>query len=220
MDAFIGTVMPWSINWAPENWLLCNGQLISVSQYQALFSLISNVYGGDGNSTFAVPDLRTRIPIGADNLNYQWGKSGGAPTSDVTFEGTGGVYTSFTLTPNQLPSHSHGIPKAVIPVTVPANTTQNADQSIPSPSTILGIPNFSDGLSDVTVNTYSTAPADSNLTPATVNYPGGITGSTGQGAQVIAGVDMSALSGSSGTIQPWITMYYIICVYGIYPPRP
>ncbi len=64
MDAFIGTILLWPMDWAPQDWLLCNGQVLQMTSYQALYSLIGIRFGGDGRTTFALPDLRGRVPVG------------------------------------------------------------------------------------------------------------------------------------------------------------
>ncbi len=69
MDAFIGTILPWAGNYTPQGWLPCDGQIYSpkqAGQFQALYAVIGNTYGGNpSQSTFAVPDLRGRVPLGA-----------------------------------------------------------------------------------------------------------------------------------------------------------
>ena len=81
MDGTIGTIMLFAANWAPRNWALCNGQLLQIAQYQALFSIIGTYYGGDGRTTFGLPDLRGRVPLGVGGgpglNNYAMGQSGG-----------------------------------------------------------------------------------------------------------------------------------------------
>ena len=62
-DPFIGEIRMVGFNFAPLAWALCNGQLLSIAQYDALFALIGTTYGGDGQTTFAVPDLRDRAPV-------------------------------------------------------------------------------------------------------------------------------------------------------------
>jgi microcystin-dependent protein len=79
-------------NFAPVDWALCNGQLMSISEYEVLFTLIGTTYGGDGQSTFALPDLRGRIPL-HQSATYPLG----------TVQGTETV----TLLSTQLPSHTH-----------------------------------------------------------------------------------------------------------------
>jgi len=64
MEGYTSEIRLWGPNWAPRNWALCNGQLLSIAQNTALFSLIGTIYGGDGRTSFALPDLRGRVPIG------------------------------------------------------------------------------------------------------------------------------------------------------------
>lgn len=82
VEPFIGSVDLWPVSWAPQGWSLCQGQLLPLQQYQALFSLISNVYGGDGRTTFGLPNMQGRFPLGAGTLNgntYALGSTGGTP---------------------------------------------------------------------------------------------------------------------------------------------
>jgi microcystin-dependent protein len=79
-------------NFAPRGWAFCDGQLLAVSQNDALFSLLGTIYGGDGQTTFGLPDLRGRIPIHPGNGHRLGAKSGSE---------------SVTLTTNQMPSHTH-----------------------------------------------------------------------------------------------------------------
>jgi microcystin-dependent protein len=97
MDAFIGEIRPISFGYAPRGWAYCNGQLLPISQNQALFSLLGTQYGGNGITTFALPDLRGRVPVGSGQgpglSNYAIGQTGGAET--------------VALTTAQLPPHTH-----------------------------------------------------------------------------------------------------------------
>jgi len=81
-------------NFAPAGWMFCEGQLLPISEYETLFNLIGTTYGGDGQSTFALPDLRGRVPM----------HFGGG----FTLAETGGVET-VTLTVSQIPSHTHAL---------------------------------------------------------------------------------------------------------------
>lgn len=82
MDFYLGMVIPWAINFLPMGWLLCDGSTLQISQYQALYSLLGNMYGGDGVNTFKLPDLRGRIIVGGGAgpglTQYQPGDMGGA----------------------------------------------------------------------------------------------------------------------------------------------
>jgi microcystin-dependent protein len=94
---YIGEIRIFAGNFAPAGWLFCEGQLIPISENDALFVVIGTTYGGDGQSTFALPDLRGRLPI----------HSGQGPgLSSHTLGETGGV-ESATLTTNQIPPHQH-----------------------------------------------------------------------------------------------------------------
>lgn len=87
-------------NFAPRGWLFCDGSLLPISQYQALFALLGNTYGGDGRTTFALPDLRGRVPLAA---TLSGGNNG---LTRHTMGETGGSET-ITLLPNQMPAHNH-----------------------------------------------------------------------------------------------------------------
>lgn len=89
---YIGEIRLFAGNFAPVGWLLCQGQLLPISQYDTLFNLIGTTYGGDGQSTFALPDLASRIPLHA-GTGYVLGQAGGAE--------------EVTLTAAQIPAHSH-----------------------------------------------------------------------------------------------------------------
>ena len=62
-EPYIGQIILVGFNFPPDGWAFCNGQLLPISEYEALFSLIGTLYGGDGQSTFALPDLRSRVPL-------------------------------------------------------------------------------------------------------------------------------------------------------------
>jgi len=95
-ECYLGEIRIFAGNYAPVGWEMCNGQLLSVSQYQALFTLLGTTYGGNGTTTFGLPDLRGRVPIHKGN-GYTQGMAAG--TEEVT------------LLSSQLPSHTH-IPAA------------------------------------------------------------------------------------------------------------
>ncbi|MGM9478961.1 phage tail protein [Pedobacter sp. GSP4] len=94
---YIGEIRIFAGNFAPLNWKVCDGSLQPISQYETLFALIGTTYGGDGQSTFALPDLRGRVPVHV-------GTGGGL--SPVVLGQKAGV-ESVTMTTNQMPSHTH-----------------------------------------------------------------------------------------------------------------
>lgn len=102
---FIGEIRAFAFNFPPTNWLTCNGQLLPISQYQALFAVIGTSYGGDGKSDFALPNMQGNVPMG-------WGQyPGGLNTTIGQVQGTPGV----TLTTPQMPAHQHTINAATVP---------------------------------------------------------------------------------------------------------
>lgn len=98
-DAFVGEIRLFAGNFAPTGWAFCHGQILPISQNTALFSLLGTTYGGDGRSTFALPDLRGRVPVGFGQgpglSNYSLGQKTGSE--------------SVTLNTSQLPSHIHNV---------------------------------------------------------------------------------------------------------------
>lgn len=97
MDPFLGEIKLFAGNFAPRSWAYCDGQLLPISSYSALFSILGTTYGGDGRTTFALPDLRGRVPIGP--------RSG--PGLSTYREGQRGGRETVTLTINELPNHTH-----------------------------------------------------------------------------------------------------------------
>lgn len=110
-DPFVAEIRMFAGNFAPNGWALCNGQLLPISQNTALFSLLGTMYGGDGKTTFALPNLQTAAPVHAFNLNQ--GAAGGTQT--------------VTLLESEIPNHSHGVN---VNDEDPANLTQPAANRI------------------------------------------------------------------------------------------
>jgi len=100
-DPFVAEIRIFPFNFAPKGWAWCDGQLLPISQNTALFSLVGTYYGGDGESTFGLPDLQGRTPM-------QW--SQGPGLSDHAQGETGGAET-VTLLESEIPNHSHPSPK-------------------------------------------------------------------------------------------------------------
>ena len=100
MEEMIGVIKMFAGNFAPRGWALCDGQLLPIAQNTALFSILGTTYGGDGRTTFALPDLRGRIPMhpgsGPGLTRRRLGEKGGSENN--------------TLNVNQMPSHSHSVP--------------------------------------------------------------------------------------------------------------
>ncbi|WP_292532025.1 phage tail protein [Methylocystis sp.] len=98
-EPFLGQLMVTAANFCPRGWAQADGQILAISQNTALFSLLGTTYGGNGQTTFALPDLRGRAPI----------HQGTGPGLSNYLEGQVGGRESFTLTINQMPPHNHGV---------------------------------------------------------------------------------------------------------------
>jgi microcystin-dependent protein len=92
-EPFLGEISPVAFEFAPKNYALCNGQILPISQNQALFALLGTTYGGDGRTTFALPDLRSRVIVHSDGGNFPLGSTGGVE--------------AVSLTQSQIAAHSH-----------------------------------------------------------------------------------------------------------------
>lgn len=149
MEGTIGEVRLFAGNFAPRNWAFCQGQLLNIADNQALFSIIGTIYGGDGRTTFGLPDLRGRAPIspgqGPGLSNYTVGQRGGAE--------------AVTLSTNQIPAHSHSVAHN-LSAAAPA-TTKPALDTEPSPTVAPA----------VTTEASYASPTDTTM------LPGAVTGS-------------------------------------------
>ena len=118
---FVGEIRMFAGNFAPAGWALCQGQLIPISENETLFNLIGTTYGGDGQSTFALPNLQSRVPVHVGS-GFVQGQTGGVE--------------SVTLTVNQIPSHNHLPMATTAPGTAATAAPGNnvfADEVLPSP---------------------------------------------------------------------------------------
>lgn len=127
-EPFVGEIRMFAGNFAPRGWAFCDGQLLAVSQNDALFSLLGTIYGGDGRTTFGLPGLRGRTPIHAGHGPGLSNRSLGAKSGEE----------NVTLITNQLPSHTHSI----------VATTDTGDEAAPAgrrPSGGAGLNPYRDG---------------------------------------------------------------------------
>jgi microcystin-dependent protein len=190
MEPFLSQILIWPPNFAPQGWAFCAGQILPISQYTALFSLLGTTYGGDGRTTFALPDLRSRVPLGA-------GQGTGLSNYDL---GSLGGLESVQLSAGALPSHTHSA-SPNLSVQMPAVGgvgTTNA----PSPSVSPAAPTDA-GRNPL--NIYSNQSAATTLGKPTVS--GSVTiGATGNGQ-------------AHENRQPFLALNYIIALQGIFPSR-
>jgi microcystin-dependent protein len=120
---YVGEIRMFGGNFAPAGWEFCNGQLLPISEYDVLFNLIGTTYGGDGQNTFALPNLQGRVPVHMGNngvSTYSIGESFGVE--------------SVTLTTNQLPIHSHSL----LASTDTANSTSPTG-NVPGATTVISL---------------------------------------------------------------------------------
>jgi len=150
-DPFLGEIRMTGFNFAPVGWALCNGQTLSISQNTALFALLGTTYGGNGTSTFNLPDLQGRVPI-------HWGSGAGLSTYVI---GENGGTENVTLLSNQMPIHNH---------LVNVNN-QNGPNSDPT-NGILAVGNTG-GRTPAATYDYTTSAATGTLAPSAVSQAGG-----------------------------------------------
>ena len=153
MEPFIGQLMLVGFNFAPRGWALCEGQLLSLSDHTALYSLLGTTYGGDGRTSFGLPDLRGRIPVGQGNgpgIPVQsWGEKSGTATN--------------TLSVGQLPAN--------IPAEIKVSTA-NVDLSVANDLTSIARPGFMDGRAFNATLGFNQATPDTALSSGSINVGG------------------------------------------------
>lgn len=115
-DPFVAEIRIFAGNFAPRGWARCDGQLLPIVQNTALFSLLGTIYGGDGRSTFALPNLQDRVPM----------HHGQGPGLTERFLGEDGGQATVTLISSEMPVHSHSAPVAAASSANPANMTWGA----------------------------------------------------------------------------------------------
>lgn len=226
MEMYMGTVVAVAFDFAPPGFLMCQGQLLSIAQNSALFSLLGTTYGGDGQNTFALPDLRGRVTVAPSagttgRVNANLGTVGGTPAYTAVLNGQGTA--AVTLTVANLPAHNHaasftpggGTAPAINVSTDVATTSQAATGSYLATGKAGGVNQPLMYRPDAGAGTAA-------LNAATVS--GGAGGSvtvdnTGSGTTLQAPVAVS-VNGQVPTVPPYIGLNYMICVSGIYPSRP
>jgi microcystin-dependent protein len=195
MDPYLGMIIIFGGNFEINRWAYCRGQLLPISQNAALFSILGTTYGGDGVQTYALPDLRGRVPVGigqGPNLsNYALGQTGGTET--------------VILTIGNLPPHTHPVDASNL-VIAPAASTAAATTNIPGPTLVPAkLPTVGAGPSASTIKGYAASDATTTLAPATVT--GTFTAGAVGGNQPV------------NIRMPYLAMNYLIALQGIFPSR-
>lgn len=144
---FIGSVMLFAGNFAPQGWAFCDGQLLSVAQNSALFAILGTTYGGNGRDSFALPDLRGRVPVhsgqGVGLSNYTLGESRGSETN--------------TLFYGNMPAHTHPVSASM------SANSGNATQSSATPNASVATPGTQDGRDFIPSFGFNTTKPDTPL---------------------------------------------------------
>ena len=189
-EQFFAEIMIVSWNFPPKGWALCNGQFLPINQNQALFSLLGTTYGGNGQTTFALPDLRGRVPIGF--------------SQDGTFSlGEKAGQEAVTLTLSQLPAHVHTATASTqnpLVATAPACSGATADSRTP----------VNNGLAVEAANVtalYSAATPNADMRADAVRFGGaGAIGNAGGGQP-------------HNNVQPSLALNFCIALQGIFPSQ-
>lgn len=225
MDAFMGTVLAVGFNYPPRGWLFCNGQTVPIQQNSAMFALLGTMYGGDGQNTFGIPDLRGRVVVGSQAQgpglqNVAQGEKAGANNATVISNGT----ATINLTTANMPSHTHTATMSLtgLSATSTLNATSNGPGST-APSNNATLCATGTGPTSAAVYLATTGPA-TNLVPLnTASVTTAVSGTgTVTNANTGSGTPLTVPVVSSATIsnmQPYLGLNYIICMEGIFPSR-
>lgn len=207
MDEYIAIIKMFAGNFAPRGWMFCNGQILPINQYTALFSLLGTTYGGNGQTTFALPDLRGRFPLGTGS------GPGLTPRTLGEMAGTETV----TLNTNEIPSHSHVIPALTLSGQAKVRVSDAVADAFAAKNNALAqatqkfTPTSPDGDRPKIYQTNATFAENNYLNASSLDTSGLTTNSAN-----------SALAGGNlphNNMPPYLALNFIICVEGIYPPR-
>ncbi|MDO6434218.1 tail fiber protein [Flavitalea sp. BT771] len=190
MEPFLSMILLWPCNFNPRGWAFCQGQLLSIAQNTALFSLLGTIYGGNGQTTFALPDFRGRVPVGV-------GQAPGASMYDL---GQVGGTESTTLTINQMPAHTHAV---AVTLTVKASNAQATDSA---PTATVNTP----AAPYDTLNASAIAGYNNQAPNTALNIGGG----AASGVTAVAGASQPVT-----IMQSYLAVNYIIALQGIFPSR-
>lgn len=197
MEGYLTEIRLFGPTWSPRNWASCSGQTMPISSFNAVFSLIGTLYGGDGRTTFLLPDLRGRTAVG----------SGAGIALTPRSNGQAGGAETVTLTTSELPSHDHDA-NTTTPTASGASIQINSAAAATSPSAANNL------FANPTSNIPQYGPAAganmsssmATLTNLTVNPMTTVLSNFGS-------------SMDHYNMQPWLSTLYIICLSGIYPSR-
>ncbi len=209
MDGYLGTIMVFAGNYAPKNWAYCYGQLANIAQNQALYSILGINYGGDGRTTFGIPDLRGRVVVGTGT---------GPGLTPVPLSYMSG-FERVPIAISNLPAHNHDAAATIqglLPVTGAIQAIMNINDS------------DSDGGetgNDKFLGHSTSGDLYANSSNGSTLNTGAITVSTSGMSVNTAGATVIATTANTGgsiplyNMQPFTGLNYIICIDGLYPSR-
>lgn len=191
VEPFMGQIQAFGFNFNPVNWVPCDGRLLSISEYEALYTLIGTIYGGDGVSNFAVPDLRGRVPL----------CMGQGPGLSNRVLGQKSGHEAVTITQAQMPSHSH----VLVNPTGGNFMISDSPGLSPTPTDAYNVIGAaSDSNVTNTNNAYNNQAPDVQLnTNTTYSYS----------------VSVNGMGQPIENMEPYLTINFCICTQGIFPTR-
>ena len=188
-DYFLGEIRPFANNFAPYGWMQCNGQLLPIQQYSALFSILGTYYGGNGTTNFQLPNIQGTVLVGTGQLpggsNYVIGETGGAPSVNIDI--------------STMPAHNHRYNGAI--GSTPAITIANVTNAPVANVSLLSNQYSKDSAGGITpVLAYT------HTTPVNTQLGANAIGVTGSGIP-------------HENRQPFLVINYCIAIYGEFPVR-
>lgn len=198
MDEFLGCIKIFGFNFNPRGWMTCQGQQLSIAQNSALFSLLGTTYGGNGQTTFGLPDLRGRVPVGQGQ---------GTGLSPYALGQTGG-FESVTLTQQQLPTHIHA-------ATAQSTSTSATSAILTAETTQANAQNPAGKCLASGTNIYATEDPASNRQMASSC----IEATTTTNTTTTVTVAPAGASAPVAILSPFLAVNYCICTEGIFPSR-
>ncbi|MFD2530003.1 tail fiber protein [Polaribacter marinaquae] len=196
IDPLLGSISMFAGNFAPRGWALCQGQLLSIAQNSALFSILGTTYGGDGRTSFALPDLRGRAPV----------SSGRGPGLSDRRLGSRSGQEVHTLTTLEMPSHNHLTSNTAADQHVLLSTAPAVNET-PAAGDIPAAPQFGSGLNTTKVKAFGPPTNGNVVNGQTLSNNAGLTVLNNGGSQ------------PHNNMQPYLTINYIIALQGVFPSR-
>ena len=196
MEGTIGEIRMFGGSFAPMYWAFCDGSMQSIARNPALFAIVGTTYGGDGVQTFALPDLRGRVPVGVGQ---------GAGLNYVALGEMGGE-ESHTLTSNEMPGHTHSASPSANANTIKVSSAPGANSVVNANDSIAAMVTGS-GRTATPVKAFNDAAPSTALNVSSVTIGGTMT------------VAPAGSNQAHSNMQPSIALQYIICLEGIVPSR-